>query len=54
MTVSENTIRREISRGAIRCYQTEGGHRRIPTSEIGTYLNLVESKKSTKKQVLDI
>lgn len=39
MNISENTIRREIKRGAIKCYQTEGGHRRIPYQELELYLN---------------
>lgn len=39
MTISENTVRREIQRGAIQCYQTEGGHRRIPFSELDRYVS---------------
>lgn len=39
LTISENTVRREIARGAIACYQTEGGHRRIPYSELQKYLS---------------
>jgi len=38
MQISENTIRREIKRGVIQCYQTEGGHRRIPYQELELYL----------------
>lgn len=45
ISVSENTIRREIQRGAIRCYQTEGGHRRIPVSEISNYLDRIKTQK---------
>ncbi len=45
MSVSENTIRREIKRGQIQCYQTEGGHRRIPASELNHYLAKVKTKK---------
>lgn len=48
ISVSENTIRREIKRGGIRCYQTEGGHRRIPVSELSNYLERI--KKSGKNQ----
>lgn len=44
MSVSENTVRREIARGNIRCYQTEGGHRRIPVSELKSYLYRISSK----------
>ncbi len=42
ISVSENTIRREIGRGSIRCYQTEGGHRRIPASEHSNYLERIK------------
>ena len=38
MSISENTVRREIARGRIRCLTTDGGHRRIPVSEIESYL----------------
>lgn len=38
ISISENTVRREIKRGAIQCYQTEGGHRRIPYQELELYL----------------
>lgn len=38
MNISENTVRREIKRGAIQCYVTEGGHRRIPYAELEMYL----------------
>lgn len=44
MNVSENTVRREIARGKIRCFQTEGGHRRIPISELKNYLDSVKTK----------
>ncbi len=44
ISVSENTIRREIKRGSIRCYQTEGGHRRIPVSEVSNYLDRIKTK----------
>ena len=43
ISVSENTVRREISRGQLRCYQTEGGHRRIPVSELNLYLERLKS-----------
>jgi excisionase family DNA binding protein len=39
ISISENTVRREIGRGAIQCYQTEGGHRRIPYSELQRYIS---------------
>jgi len=39
MSISENTVRREIKRGQIKCYVTEGGHRRIPFSELEFYLS---------------
>lgn len=38
ISVSENTLRREIAKGKIICYTTEGGHRRIPESEIQRYI----------------
>ncbi len=47
ISVSENTIRREIQRGGIRCYQTEGGHRRIPASELSQYLKRIETTTKT-------
>ena len=50
MSISENTIRREISRGVIQCYQTEGGHRRVPFAELQIYL----SKRKTKKELLSL
>lgn len=40
MSVSENTLRREISKGKIICYTTEGGHRRIPVSEVERYIKI--------------
>ncbi len=43
ISISENTVRREIKRGQIRCYQTEGGHRRIPSSEISNYLEKIKT-----------
>ena len=51
MSVSENTIRREIKRGVIRCYQTEGGHRRIPQSEISSYLSYCDNKKKRTSEL---
>lgn len=48
MSISENTVRREIQRGAIQCYQTEGGHRRIPFSELDRYVS--QQKNSQKQQ----
>ncbi len=47
MSISENTVRREIKRGTIQCYQTEGGHRRIPFQEVELYLN----RRNTKNEV---
>ena len=46
MSISENTVRREIKRGTIQCYQTEGGHRRIPFQEMELYLN----RRNTQKE----
>ncbi len=43
ISISENTVRREISRGRIRCLVTNGGHRRIPVSEIEAYLKTCSS-----------
>jgi excisionase family DNA binding protein len=45
MSVSENTIRREIKRGKIQCYITEGGHRRIPFAELELYLARADSRQ---------
>lgn len=50
ISISENTVRREISRGVIQCYQTEGGHRRIPFAELEVYL----AKRRTKKDLLSL
>ena len=50
MTISENTVRREIKRGTIQCYQTEGGHRRIPFQELELYLN----RRNTKKEITTV
>lgn len=44
MSISENTVRREIKRGVIKCYQTEGGHRRIPYQELELYLTRKNQK----------
>lgn len=46
MTISENTVRREIQRGAIQCYLTDGGHRRIPYSELDRYVSNQKNKSS--------
>jgi len=48
MSISENTVRREIARGVIQCYQTEGGHRRIPREELEIYLSQRRTKKGLK------
>lgn len=50
ISISENTVRREISRGVIQCYQTDGGHRRIPFAELEIYL----AKRRTKKEMLSL
>lgn len=44
ITISQNTIRREIARGKIITSFTSGGHRRIPESEIHRYLNEIQKK----------
>lgn len=46
ISISENTVRREIARGVIQCYQTEGGHRRIPFAELEIYLAHRRTKKA--------
>lgn len=46
ISISENTIRREIQRGKIIAFITDGGHRRIPESEIQRYLAAIETKAS--------
>lgn len=51
MTISENTVRREIGRGAIQCYLTEGGHRRIPYSELQKY---VSKQKNISKELQNL
>ena len=43
MNISENTLRREIHKGRIIAFITDGGHRRIPESEVSRYLELVKS-----------
>jgi len=45
ISVSENTLRREISKGLIICQITNGGHRRIPESEIANYLKRAKVKQ---------
>ena len=44
LNLSENTLRREIQRGRLICYTTEGGHRRIPHSELGRYIQDLKNK----------
>ena len=51
MSISENTIRREIKRGKIKCYVTEGGHRRIPFSELEFYLSQSKIKDPSEQLV---
>ncbi len=58
ISISENTVRREISRGAIQCYQTEGGHRRIPFSELQKYIStqktvLLKKNKNDKEELIE-
>lgn len=48
MSISENTVRREIKRGKIKCYITEGGHRRIPFSELEYYLSQSQAYKPSR------
>lgn len=43
--VSEDTIRRDVDDKRIKSYKTRGGHRRIPASELGPYLELLKDKK---------
>ena len=51
ITVSENTLRREIAKGKIICYTTDGGHRRIPESELQRYIKT--SQKATARNSAD-
>jgi excisionase family DNA binding protein len=44
--VSEDTIRRDVDDKRIKSYKTRGGHRRIPASELGPYLELLKDKKT--------
>lgn len=43
--VSQDTIRRDVDDKRIKSYKTRGGHRRIPASELGPYLELLKDKK---------
>jgi len=43
ITVSENTLRRAIEKGQIICLKTDGGHRRIPESEVDRYLKTAKA-----------
>jgi len=47
--VSQDTVRRDIERGVIKCSKTSGGHRRIPGSEVGRYLAYLEGKVVLKR-----
>lgn len=49
--ISQDTIRRDIEAGVIKCAKTSGGHRRIPASEAGRYLSYLEGKIVYKKNV---
>lgn len=51
LDISENTVRREIKRGAIKCKQTKGGHNRIPLAELEIYLAKVQ-KFSTESNTI--
>ncbi len=53
VSISENTVRREISRGAIQCYQTEGGHRRIPFSELQKYISNQKNNMIQKDEPIE-
>ncbi|AZZ36827.1 hypothetical protein CIK05_08500 [Bdellovibrio sp. qaytius] len=53
ITVSENTLRREIAKGKIICYTTDGGHRRIPESELQRYIKSSQAASSTNNQEQD-
>lgn len=44
VTVSEDTVRRDLEKGVIKGLKTSGGHRRIPGSEVGAYLAYLEKK----------
>lgn len=44
VSISQDTIRRDIDREVIQSYKTSGGHRRIPSSEVQTYLAYLEGK----------
>lgn len=46
--VSQDTVRRDVERGVIKCAKTTGGHRRIPGSEVGRYLAYLEGKIKSK------
>lgn len=48
VSVSENTLRREINKGHIICLSTTGGHRRIPESEIMRYVHYLNNKKTAQ------
>lgn len=47
--ISQDTVRRDIERGVIKCAKTTGGHRRIPGSEVGRYLAYLEGKIALKQ-----
>ena len=49
--LSQDTVRRDIERGAIKCSKTSGGHRRIPGSEVGRYLAYLEGKIAQDRTV---
>ncbi len=56
MSICDNTVRREIKRGMIKCYTTAGGHRRIPESEVERYVRNSEnlSKIDARKTGMEL
>lgn len=54
VNVSQDTVRRDIDAGIIKCKRTTGGHRRIPASEVGRYLNYFETDHKRPKRNLTI
>lgn len=50
ISISEDTIARDIEKGIIKCSKTSGGHRRIPGSEVGSYLAYLEQKTKPRRK----
>lgn len=46
--ISQDTVRRDVERGVLKCSKTSGGHRRIAGSEVGRYLSYLEGKVKPK------